>query len=159
MTTTAMKNPTTAAVKPDGRNTTPVAEALAEALTGTYRLVIKSHTYHWNVTGPLFYAIHNLSEEQYTDMFAAADVIAERIRALGKLASVTLAEPVEMPGGSLTADEMVKDLLSDHERMARQFHALVETAESQKDPATADLATERAAFHEKAAWMWRATAG
>ncbi|WP_324754188.1 DNA starvation/stationary phase protection protein [Roseovarius sp. Pro17] len=158
MTTTLKQNPTTKDANPGTRNLTPVAEALADILNDTYRLVVKSHTYHWNVTGPLFFAIHNLTEEQYTDMFAAVDVIAERIRALGKPASVSIADLSKSSSGSLAAVEMVKDLLSDHESLVRRFHALVEIAESEKDPVTADLATERSAFHEKAAWMLRSIA-
>lgn len=140
------------------RNAKPVAEALADVLNDTYALVIKTHTYHWNVTGPLFFAVHNLTEEQYNDMFAAADVIAERIRALGKMASVNVSDTAKSAEEAPTADEMVNDLLSDHEKLAERMHALVETAESENDPATADLATERAAFHEKTAWMLRSLA-
>lgn len=140
------------------KNAKPVAEGLADVLNDTYALIIKTHTYHWNVTGPLFYAVHNLTEEQYNDMFAAADVIAERIRALGKMASVNVADTGKSAEDAPTAVEMVSDLLSDHEKLAERMHALVETAEAEKDPATADLATERAAFHEKTAWMLRSLA-
>lgn len=140
-----------------------VTDALTEVLTHTYRLVLKSHTYHWNVTGPTFLSVHEMTEAQYTDMFAAADVLAERIRALGKPALVSPAGLATGPDGKeldadLTAEEMVKDLMSDHEDLARRMRALVETAEAADDPVTADLATERTAFHEKAAWMLRATA-
>ncbi len=163
MTTTLKQKPLTKDAKTDTRNTTPVIDALAEVLTDTYRLIVKSHTYHWNVTGPMFFSIHNLTEEQYTDMFAAADVIAERIRALGKHASVKFTDLNEASGakdltGTLTADEMVKDLRSDHESLARRLHTLIAIADSEKDPVTADLATERAAVHEKSAWMLRAMA-
>jgi starvation-inducible DNA-binding protein len=147
----------------DTKNTASVAQALTEGLTDTYRLVLKSHTYHWNVTGPLFYSVHEMTEAHYTDMFAAADVLAERVRALGEPALVSPNGLAAGPDGQelkadLTADAMVKDLQSDHERLAGKMRALVETAEAAEDPATADLATERAAFHEKAAWMLRATA-
>lgn len=145
------------AVNPD---VTPVADALTDVLTDTYRLVLKTHACHWNVVGPIFYPIHQMTEEHYTDMFAAADVLAERIRALGKRASVN---PVRMidgldPDADLAADEMVRGLLSDHETLSQRLYALVETAEISGDPVTADIATERAAFHDKAAWMLRATA-
>lgn len=160
MSDTLMKNPQTKVAQSDKRNTTTAVEVLADVLNDTYRLVVKSHTCHWNVTGPLFYSIHSMTEEQYTDMFAAADVLAERIRALGKMASVSLVHNPDPgdKGGTLTTDAMVKDLLADHESLAQRMRALVEIAESERDPVTADLATERAAFHEKAAWMLRATA-
>ncbi|ASP22522.1 DNA protection during starvation protein [Antarctobacter heliothermus] len=136
---------------------------MAEVLTDTYRLVLKSRTYHWNVTGPLFYSLHEMTKPLYTDMFAAADVLAERIRALGKPALVNLgsliAGPSERyPDGSLTADDMGRDLRADHATFAQRMRALVLTAEAAGDPVTADLATERAAFREKTAWMLRATA-
>lgn len=135
-----------------------VADLLTEALTGTYRLVLKTHVYHWNVTGPLFHAVHVMTEEQYSDMFAAADDVAERVRALGKPAMVIPAQlsagaDGQDPDASLPATEMVKDLAADHENLARLMRALVKTAEDGGDPVTADLATARAAFHEKAAWM------
>ncbi|RKF13551.1 DNA starvation/stationary phase protection protein [Roseovarius spongiae] len=140
-----------------------VAEALSEVLAGTYRLVLKSHIYHWNVTGPLFVSIHDMTEEHYTDMFTAADVLAERIRALGKPALISPADLTAGPDArdadaSLSAEDMVKDLLSDHEKLAARMRALVETAEAADDPVTADLATSRADFHEKSAWMLRAIA-
>lgn len=144
-------------------NTPSVAEALAGVLTDTYRLVLKSHGIHWNVTGPLFFSIHEMTEAQYTDMFAAADVLAERIRALGKPAVVNFTALAMGTDGqhqniNMSAEDMVRDLLADHESLAGRMRELVKRAEDAGDPVTADLATERAAFHEKAAWMLRATA-
>lgn len=137
---------------------TKVAESLAEVLNDTYALVIKSHTYHWNVTGPLFNAVHTLTEEQYTDMFAAADVIAERIRALGKLAAVNVIDTDKSASGDLDGVAMLKDLVADHEKLAARMSALIKLAEDENDAVSADLATERAGFHEKAAWMLRSLA-
>jgi len=102
-------------------------------------------------------------EAQYSDMFAAADMLAERIRALCKPALVSLAGLTAGQGGqdpdvSLSAEDMVRDLQEDHETLAQRMRALVLTAEAAGDPVTADLATERATFREKAAWMLRATA-
>lgn len=104
-----------------------------------------------------------MTEAQYTDMFAAADVLAERSRALGKpalinLAGLTAAPGKQDPNADLSAEDMVRDLLADHDALEQRMRALVLTAEAAGDPVTADLATERAAFHEKAAWMLRATA-
>lgn len=137
---------------------TKVAESLAEVLNDTYALVIKSHTYHWNVTGPLFNAVHTLTEEQYTDMFAAADVIAERIRALGELAGVNVIDTDKSASGDLDGVAMLKDLVADHEKLAARMSALIKLAEDENDAVSADLATERAGFHEKAAWMLRSLA-
>ena len=145
------------------RDVEGIAEGLCDVLADTYRLVFKTHAYHWNVEGPLFYAVHNLTEEQYEEMFEAADVLAERIRALGRMAPSRIEEIVktsvvkdekDLP----SAGEMCHDLANDHERVAHRFHALVELAASRDDPVTDDLATGRSAFHEKAAWMLRALA-
>ena len=151
------------AVKTGVRDVKPVARALAEALADTYRLVFKTHAYHWNVEGPLFYSVHNLTEAQYGDMFAAADEIAERIRALGQLTpfrlSEIIADSVVKDATALpNAVAIVEDLAQDHAQVARRMHGLIDLAEQHKDPVTVDLITGRCAFHEKAAWMLRATA-
>jgi starvation-inducible DNA-binding protein len=143
------------------RDTAALADGLADVLSDTYRLVFKTHAYHWNVEGPLFYSIHKLTEEQYEDMFDAADELAERIRALGELAPMQMADIVARSKiqdckGKLSAEEMVADLAKDHERVAHRLHALIELTEGRRDPVTEDLATARSAFHEQAAWMLRA---
>ncbi|WP_417586147.1 Dps family protein [Pararhodobacter oceanensis] len=144
-------------------NVKTVAEGLSDVLSETYRLVLKTHIYHWNVTGPQFRSIHMLTEEHYTEMFGAVDVLAERIRALGKPAMVApqafqSGPDSAEPDAGQNAQEMVAELQGEHERLAARMRALVETAEEAKDFATGDLATARAAFHEKAAWMLRASA-
>ena len=145
------------------RDTDAIATGLSDVLADTYRLIFKTHAYHWNVEGPLFYSVHNLTEEQYEEMFEAADVLAERIRALGqmapaRLAAIMEASVVEDKDTLPSAGEMCEDLASDHERIAHRFHALVELSDKRNDPVTDDLATARSAFHEKAAWMLRALA-
>ncbi|MCB1338209.1 MAG: DNA starvation/stationary phase protection protein [Maritimibacter sp.] len=150
-------------VKTGVQRVKPVAKALAEALADTYRLVFKTHAYHWNVEGALFYPIHTLTETQYENMFAAADEIAERIRALGQIAPSTLNDVIEASivkdADTLpSAQEMVEDLAADHEKVAKRMHKVITLAEVHEDPVTADLMTARSAFHEQAAWMLRATA-
>ncbi|MEO1138171.1 MAG: DNA starvation/stationary phase protection protein [Pseudomonadota bacterium] len=145
------------------RNTETVSEALGDILADTYHLTFKTHAYHWNVEGPLFYSIHNLTEEHYENMFAAADDLAERIRALGHLAPASMKDivarsRVDDSSAKTSAVEMVTDLAGDHERLAHRLHALIEIAAEAKDPVTEDLSTERSAFHEQAAWMLRAIA-
>lgn len=163
MTDVMERTPKAKSVETGVQDTESLAIGLKDILADTYQLIFKTHAYHWNVTGSLFFSIHALTEEHYSDMFAAADVIAERIRALGEVAPMTFSElnkdtRIMAFDGIPTAGEMVTDLLSDHEQLAHRLHALIELAESHKDPVTADLATERSAFHEKAAWMLRATA-
>lgn len=143
------------------KNQGAVADAICDVLGDTYRLTFKTHAYHWNVEGPLFYSVHNLTEEQYENLFSAADELAERIRALGKMAPTTLSALTEKSvvkdhAEPLSAGDMCKDLAEDHERVAHRLHALIKIAGDNGDPVTEDLATERSAFHEKAAWMLRA---
>lgn len=144
-------------------NTASPAAGLKSVLADTYCLMFKTHAIHWNIEGPLFHAVHVLTEEQYENLFAAADELAERIRALGTLAPVSLNEMIngsviEDVSTDYTAGDMVESLAQDHERLAKRMHALIELAGSANDPVTEDLATVRSAFHEKSAWMLRATA-
>ncbi|GIT92037.1 DNA starvation/stationary phase protection protein [Jannaschia pagri] len=155
--------PKTEPVETGVRDVEGIASGLADVLADTYRLIFKTHAYHWNVTGPTFYSVHKLTEEQYEDMFTAADELAERIRSLGQLAPMQMADIMERsrvqdPKGVLSAGEMVEDLAADHEKLAHRLHGLVDLVEGRKDPVTEDLATERSAFHEQAAWMLRALA-
>lgn len=138
-----------------------IAEGLANVLADTYMLVFKTHAYHWNVEGPLFYSLHIMTEAQYEDMFGAADELAERIRAIGQLAPMGMGEICERSvvvdsKEKLTAGEMCEALVADHERTAHRFHALVKLAGELNDPVTEDLATARSAFHEQSAWMLKA---
>lgn len=140
-----------------------VAEGLADVLADTYRLIFKTHAYHWNVTGPTFYSVHKLTDEQYGNMFDAADELAERIRALGQLAPHRMSDimgrsRVEDRDELPPAGEMVEELAGDHEALAHRLHALIELSGQHNDPVTEDLATERSRFHEEAAWMLRAIA-
>lgn len=141
-----------------------IAEGLSKVLADSYTLYLKTHNFHWNVTGPGFPQLHQLFEDQYTGLAAAVDEIAERIRILGfpapgsykefaKLASIEEAEGVPQ------AKQMVEQLAADNEAVARTARSVFPAAESAHDEATVDLLTQRMAAHEKAAWMLRATAG
>jgi starvation-inducible DNA-binding protein len=137
-----------------------VAAELSQLLADTYTLYLKSHNYHWNVTGPMFQTLHLMFEGHYTEMWAAVDIVAERIRSLGEPAPGTYAEFSKMSSidervGVPEALDMVRDLVDGHEAVIRTARGLVTTAESAGDPATADLATQRIEIHEKTAWMLR----
>lgn len=155
--------PETSEIATGVRNTEAVAMGVENALADTYRLLFKTHAVHWNVEGPMFLSVHTMTEEQYENLFQAADELAERIRALGHLAPSTLTSIVsnsvvqdkEKPA---SAGEMCEELAADHERVAHRLHALIRIAGQHEDPVTEDMATGRAAFHEKAAWMLRAIA-
>nr|WP_323778275.1 DNA starvation/stationary phase protection protein [Amylibacter sp.] len=148
-------------VKSGVQNPDGLAQGLRDVLADTYRLMFKTHAYHWNVEGPLFFSLHKLTEEQYQNLFEAADVLAERIRALGQLAPSKMAEIL---ADSVIADlddqpsagDMVADLAKDHEAVAHRMHALVRLAGKHGDVVTEDLATARSAFHEQAVWMLKA---
>ena len=143
---------------------TAVAEALNGVLADTYILYQKTHAYHWNVTGPQFPVLHAMFEEQYREMWAALDELAERVRALGvfapasgrafaRLASIDSAD--ETPP---EASDMVRKLLDAHETLIRRARAALATAAEANDAASEDLLTVRIQSHEKTAWMLRATA-
>ena len=155
--------PSTDEIKTGVRDTDAMAQGLEHMLADTYRLIFKTHAIHWNVEGPMFYSVHNLTEEHYKNMFDAADEIAERIRALGELAPSTLSSivsnsVVEDSEKPMAAGEMCEALPEDHARVAHRMHAVIKVAGESHDPVTEDLATERAAFHEKASWMLRSIA-
>ena len=155
--------PTADEIKTGVQDAPKVAEGLADVLADTYRLIFKTHAYHWNVTGPTFYSVHKLTDDQYANMFDAADELAERIRALGQLAPYRMNDimnrsRVEDREQLPSAGEMVEELAKDHELLAHRLHALIELSGKHRDPVTEDLATERSAFHEEAAWMLRAIA-
>ena len=138
-----------------------MAEDLSAILAATYKLTIKSHLCHWNVVGPLFRSIHELTEEHYQALFDATDILAERIRALGHIAPVDLSQVATFaPAGSehaeMTAESMINDLIADHEECVRAIRQAAETAEAGGDFVTTDMLTTRSAFHEKALWMLKA---
>lgn len=139
---------------------TAIAGGLARVLADTYTLYLKTHGYHWNVTGPHFQALHTQFEAQYRELWAATDLIAERMRALGVFAPgsyaefATLAE-VKEADGVPGAESMVADLARGHERVAKTAREAFPAAEEANDQPTMDLLTERMTASEKAAWMLR----
>ncbi|MBB3971515.1 Dps family protein [Hansschlegelia beijingensis] len=137
-----------------------IAETLSELTVQTYRTLLRSQVVHWNVVGPLFQPIHALTEQHYSDLFAAIDLLAERIRALGYpvptgKAALGLDKALSL-GSQLTAKAMVEELVEDHEALVRLVREGAAQAEEVNDFVTHDLLTERLAFHEKAIWMLRA---
>jgi starvation-inducible DNA-binding protein len=138
-----------------------VAENLSRVLADTYMLYLKTHAYHWNVTGPMFASLHLLFETQYTELHNAADLLAERIRALGHFAPgtyKTYARLTAIPEDNEdvpAALAMVKNLVGGHEALSRTTRRAFETAEKGGDQATMDLLTGRMEASDKAAWMLR----
>ncbi len=137
-----------------------IAEGLSKVLADSYTLYLKTHNYHWNVTGPMFQTLHLMFEEQYTELATAVDDLAERIRALGayapgsyaayaKLSSIEESEDVPR------AQEMIQQLIHGHETVAKTARSVFPAAEEGSDEVTADLLTQRMTVHEKTAWMLR----
>ena len=155
MTTQTAPTPTTV---PSGA----VADALARLLADSYTLYLKTHGYHWNVTGHHFPAFHALFEAQYIELRDAVDEIAERIRALGPLAPGSYRQLARLTSiaedeGAPEAAEMVRRLAADHKTLIATAHSVLTAAEAAGDAATIDLVTRRIAIHEKTRWMLRAT--
>ncbi len=137
-----------------------IAKGLARLLADSYTLYVKTHNFHWNVEGPMFNTLHLMFEEQYTELAAAVDEIAERIRALGLPAPGSYAQFSELTSiteetGSPTAKEMVEQLARDQEIVARTAREVFPLADEANDEPTADLLTQRMQTHEKTAWMLR----
>lgn len=137
-----------------------LAQELSKLLADTYILYLKTHNFHWNVTGPMFQTLHVMFEEHYNELALAVDEIAERIRALGEPAPGTYAEYMEMgsikeTSGVPQAKEMISLLVQAHEAVIKTARKLVGIASDAGDESTADLATGRMKIHEKTAWMLR----
>lgn len=137
-----------------------IADGLSRLLADTYTLFLKTHNYHWNVTGPMFQTLHLLFETQYTELFAASDLIAERIRALGHYAPGSYAQFAKLTGIKEAttvpkAVDMIRDIMESNEAVARTARSIFPAAEAASDEATMDLLTGRLNIHEKAAWMLR----
>jgi starvation-inducible DNA-binding protein len=137
-----------------------LVHGLSRALAETYVLYLKTQGFHWNVVGPLFYGLHKLTEEQYKNLAAAVDEVAERIRALGHPSPATFAEFAALSSIAETkdvqsADATVRALTHDHEQICRTLRETADVAEEFKDKATADMLTSRLKAHEHMAWMLR----
>lgn len=137
-----------------------VVNNLSVLLATTYSLYLKTHNYHWNVTGPMFTTLHMLFETQYTELATAVDEIAERIRSLGAFAPGSFTafaklSTVEEENGRPDAKEMIRIITADQVAVADAAREVIEAAEAAGDQATADLGTRRLDVHEKNAWMLR----
>ncbi len=137
-----------------------IAEGLSKVLADTYMVYLKTHNYHWNVTGEHFHSLHEQFEQQYTELAEAVDVIAERIRALGFRAPGTFKEFQELT--SIKEDtehpnamEMVRKLAVDNETILRTAREALPACDSADDEASLDLLTHRLDVHSKTAWMLR----
>lgn len=137
-----------------------IAEGVAKLLADTYTLYLKTHHFHWNVTGPMFQTLHLMFETQYNEMWMAVDIIAERIRSLGEYApgsysAFTKLSTISETDGVPAAKDMIRILVEGHEAVIKTARSLYPLVSKANDESTADLLTQRIQTHEKTAWMLR----
>jgi starvation-inducible DNA-binding protein len=137
-----------------------ISDGLARLLADTYTLYLKTHNYHWNVTGPMFQTLHLMFEQQYNELALAVDLIAERIRALGfpapgSYAAFSKLTAIQEEEHTPAAEHMIRQLLTGQETVIRTARSLFPLIEEVNDQPTADLLTQRMQIHEKTAWMLR----
>ena len=141
-----------------------IAEGLSRLLADTYTLYLKTHNFHWNVTGPMFNTLHLMFEGQYTELALAVDSIAERIRALGFPAPGSYKEYAKLSSipeadGVPEANEMIRQLVEGQEAVVRTARGVFALTDEVHDEPSTDLLTQRMQIHEKTAWMLRAMLG
>jgi starvation-inducible DNA-binding protein len=137
-----------------------IAEGLSRLLADSYTLYLKTHNFHWNVTGPMFNTLHLMFETQYTELALAVDEIAERIRALdfpapGSYADFARLSSIKEAQGVPKAEDMIRELVAGQEAVVRTARAVFADADRASDQPSADLLTQRMQVHEKNAWMLR----
>jgi starvation-inducible DNA-binding protein len=137
-----------------------IAKGHSKLLADTYTLYLKTHNFHWNVTGPMFQTLHLMFETQYTELALAVDLIAERIRSIGVYAPGTYKQfsalsSIKEDDGIPKAQDMIRLLVEGQESVVRTARSLYPVVEKANDEATADLLTQRIQLHEKTAWMLR----
>ncbi len=137
-----------------------IADGLSRLLADTYTLYLKTHNFHWNVTGPMFQTLHLMFETQYNELALAVDLVAERIRALGYPAPGTYSEYAKLSSitetaGVPKAEKMIELLVDGQESVVRTARSIFPLVEKVNDEPTADLLTQRMQVHEKTAWMLR----
>lgn len=137
-----------------------IAKGLSRVLADTYTLYLKTHNFHWNVTGPMFQTLHLMFETHYNELALAVDLVAERIRALGLPAPGTYRAFAELSAikeedGVPKAQDMIRKLVEGHETVARAARQVFKVANEVSDQPTCDLLTQRMQVHEKTAWMLR----
>ncbi|AOY78801.1 MULTISPECIES: Dps family protein [Moorena] len=144
----------------DEQDRKEIAEGLSRLLADTYTLYLKTHYFHWNVTGPMFNSLHLMFEQQYNELALAVDAVAERIRTLGYPAPGSYSQYAQLSSIPETSDvpeaeDMVRLLVEANEAVVRTARSVFPAAERANDESTADLLTERMSIHEKTAWMLR----
>lgn len=133
-------------------------EALEKTLANSYFLMLKTQNYHWNVVGNNFKSLHEMFQTQYEELFGAIDELAERIRSLGSKVDGTFSHfknfsNLKDANKDFSAEEMIKDLITDHEIIVKELHKSIKIAQQEGDESSADIFIQRAKAHEKTIWM------
>ena len=141
-----------------------ISKGLRHLLADSYTLYLKTHNFHWNVTGPMFQTLHTMFETHYDELAIAVDDIAERIRSLGEFAPGSYADFQELSSIKIDqkvpeAKDMIRELVAGHEAVAKTARSVFPSTEAGQDEASADLLTQRLQVHEKTAWMLRSLLG
>ncbi len=144
----------------DATHREQIANGLSRVLADSYSLYLKTHFFHWNVTGRMFQTLHLMFETQYNELALAVDLVAERIRALGFPAPGTYKQfsalsSIAEEDGVPKAQDMIRRLVDGHETVARTAREVFKAAEAASDQPSCDLLTQRMQVHEKTAWMLR----
>ena len=155
-----MSKPTAIDIGIPGKDRKNIADGLSRMLADTYTLYLKTHNFHWNVTGPMFQTLHLMFMTQYNEIWMAVDLVAERIRALGYPAPGSYKEfaaltSIKDSKGTVSAKEMIKQLVAGQEAVVRTAREVLPIAEKVGDQPTVDLLSARMEVHEKNAWMLR----
>ena len=142
------------------KDRTKIVKGLSQLLADSYILYLKTHSFHWNVEGPMFNTLHQMFMVQYTELWNALDLIAERIRSLGSYAPGSYKKysdlsSIEESEENLPAEEMIQELLAGHEAVCKTIRKIFPLAEAGNDESSIDLLTQRLQVHEKTAWMLR----
>jgi starvation-inducible DNA-binding protein len=144
----------------DAKAREEIAQGLSRLLADTYTLYLKTHNFHWNVSGPMFNTLHLMFEQQYSELALAVDLIAERIRALGfpapgSYAAFAKLSSIPEADGVPNANDMIRQLVSGQEAVVKTARSIFPRVDEVHDEPTADLLTQRMQVHEKTAWMLR----
>lgn len=137
-------------------------QAFARLLADTYTLYLKTQNYHWHVRGPNFKSLHLMLEEQYIQLAAGVDLLAERIVTLGHSAPASFAEfntlrSIQEGDSKKTADQMIAELCDDHKLILKDLYKVLKIAQELNDEGSSTLLGDRIAEHEKTHWMLSAS--
>lgn len=132
---------------------------LKRVLSDTFVLYMKTYAVHWNFTGPNFFSVHKFTEAQYTELAEAIDEMAERLRAIGYEAPISLDDILsasdlkEISANKMSAGAMLEDLARSHDLLAKRAKEAADATAENDDDFSNDMMVARIGAHEKAAWM------